>query len=174
MTKSGPKPTPLLLRFLRLFPIGNDNECWEWQGTKRSGTHGYGMIMSHKVNGVPRWVRAHRLSYEFFHGPIPPMMHVCHRCDNPPCVNPKHLFIGTNADNQRDKNQKGRGYKGGARIAAHGEAHYAAKLTPDKVREIRRRLIAGESQRIIAADFGVKQVCVSQIHLRRTWKSVTD
>ena len=75
--------------------------CWIWNGGNNE--KGYGMI---QVGG--KQIRAHRLSYELYVGAVPPGMLVCHSCDNPPCCNPKHLWLGTNADNQRDKLNKGR------------------------------------------------------------------
>lgn len=79
-----------------------ESGCWLWQGYT-SGKEGYGRII---VNGAS--LRAHRVSYEAFIGPIPEGMLICHKCDTPLCVNPNHLFIGSNQDNQRDASAKGR------------------------------------------------------------------
>jgi HNH endonuclease/Helix-turn-helix domain len=84
--------------------VAKSDGCWEWTGIRTVA--GYGRCGK---GGV----RAHRVSYELTYGPIPDMMHVLHRCDNPPCVNPNHLFLGAQADNMRDMAQKGRA-RGGA------------------------------------------------------------
>ena len=124
---------------------------------------------------------AHRLSYELHVGKIPPGMVVCHRCDNPPCVNPKHLFLGTSADNMRDRDSKHR--------LAFGERHGNAKLTDDDVREIRR--LRGEylaanpthskwnndattqgTYRALAARFGITEAAVEFVCLRKWWRHV--
>lgn len=80
----------------------NEKGCWEWQGSL--GQEGYGNF---PIRGSTE--KAHRIAYRFFKGPIPPGMCVCHTCDNPPCCNPDHLWLGTWMDNVRDKYAKGRG-----------------------------------------------------------------
>lgn len=85
--------------------------CWEWTGTKDK--HGYG-----RVRVDQRKARAHRVAWEAFKGEIPAGLHVLHRCDNPGCVNPEHLFLGTHGDNMRDREAKGRGN----RWNAHGQS----------------------------------------------------
>jgi hypothetical protein len=97
-------------------------------------------------------VLAHRFSYELVHGLIPDGLHVLHRCDNPPCVNPTHLFLGTNADNVRDRDTKGRG--------ARGTAHWNCRLTDEEVAEIRN---ASGLQWEIAERFGISHQAVSNI-----------
>lgn len=80
--------------------------CWIWSG--KTDKHGYGQL---------RGRGAHRASYALAHGPIPAGLSVCHRCDNPPCINPGHLFLGTTADNCRDRSAKGRNGRGGGKLS---------------------------------------------------------
>lgn len=134
--------------------------CWEWQRARNRKGYGH-MRWGGKVHG------AHRLAYEAFVGPVEDL-HVLHCCDNPRCVNPDHLFLGTHADNMADKMAKGRAR--GGRLC--GEAHSQAKLTEADVIEIRSRLALGHTQHAIAADLGVSQKLVSQIKLGRCWGHV--
>lgn len=93
----------LLKRFMaRVVKSDDPNGCWLWTGS-RSGHQGYGGI---RIGN--KTVKAHRASHELFKGPIPPGLYICHTCDNPPCVNPDHLFAGSHLDNMRDKMAKGR------------------------------------------------------------------
>ncbi len=105
------KPAPLAVRFwLKVVRLGLD-ECWVWQGSripgsKRAGRQGYGVLAA----GSPRRASlyAHRVSWEMHHGSIPQGLLVLHRCDNPPCVNPAHLYLGTHAENMADMVARGR------------------------------------------------------------------
>jgi hypothetical protein len=110
--------------------------------------------------------RAHRVAWILANGPIPPGLFVCHRCDNPPCCNPAHLFLGTPGDNARDRNRKGRH---GQPV---GESNPYSRLTNAAVREIRRQVAAGRSQRAIGHDFGISQVMVCHIVKGRHWAHV--
>lgn len=132
--------------------------CWLWRGTVNQ--NGYGQISIER-----RSVLAHRLMWERIHGAIPVGMQVCHRCDVRNCVNPAHLFLGTAADNQHDKKQKGR--------AARGERNGGGgKLTAQKVQAIRRRCDEGESKAAVAEAFGVTATMVGHIVRRTAWAHV--
>jgi hypothetical protein len=120
-----------------------------------------------RVNGyVQTYVRrechlAHRLVWEECFGPIPEGLCVCHHCDNPPCVNPEHLFLGTQADNMRDMITKGR------RARQTGENAPGRKLTAEQVEEIRKAI---GTTRAIASRFGISQSQVSKIRRREQWQ----
>lgn len=92
-------------RFER-FVLRMDSGCWEWQGARKQGVRPYGFF---SING--RQFTAHRVCWNLYRGAIPAGLHVCHHCDNPPCVNPEHLFLGTAKDNAQDKVKKGRHHK---------------------------------------------------------------
>lgn len=137
--------------------------CWPWKrGRKR---HGYGSFAVSKT----RIVIAHRFAWELTNGD-PGELLVCHRCDNPPCCNPAHLFLGTSKDNVQDAIVKGR--PGFVPPVRHGEKNHATKLSADSVREIRARAAAGQRHREIGERFGVSDVTVSSIVRRKTWAHV--
>lgn len=139
------------------FFVKQSGGCWEWHGQK--AFFGYGRIKRHG-----RRVLAHRAAWELYRGPIPPGMCVLHSCDNPPCVNPDHLFLGTHADNAADRTAKGRGGR------SPGESNGCAKLTADDVASLRKRRVAGEKLADLAATFGVSQTTVSQIANGHRWR----
>jgi len=128
------------------------DSCWEWQGTRDADGYGH-------VSGGSSPRIASRVAYEAWVGPIPDGHLVCHRCDNPPCINPAHLFVGTPQDNTADMLVKRRG--------SHGERHHWNKLTDDQVHVIRYLSDQGVQQRPIAKLTGCSQSQVSNI-VRRT------
>ena len=146
-------------------------DCWIWQRAKQKT--GYGVICFGKVI-----MAAHRVSYEVAHGPIPPGMFICHKCDNPSCVRPDHLFAGTPADNVHDMVKKGRTnnkHNMSLRknhMVAYGVDNPSAKINPDIVREIRARVANGEVQRRIAESYGIDSCSVIDIIKGRTWRHV--
>src|SRR5690349_6136897 len=113
-------------RFWSKVDRSRDDTCWVWKaGRDRAG---YGQFW---VYDRGRSIGAHRIAYELINGPIPEGMFVCHTCDNPPCCNPTHLFVGTPADNTTDRDQKGRLH------APEGSRHGGALLTEDSVKEMK-------------------------------------
>jgi hypothetical protein len=135
--------------------------CWLWTDKPVCG---YGRIC---IDGVPRL--AHRISYELHRGAIPAGLNVCHRCDNPICVNPDHLFLGTHADNVADRCRKGRTRQGHVPKRS-GENHGKAKLTWAKVDEIRAWYAAGGvSMAQLGRDFGVSKRAILFVVHRKHW-----
>lgn len=128
--------------------------CWEWQGVRLP--KGYGQFRF-----LGRMWRAHRLAWLFSHGSLPNGLCVLHSCDNPPCVRPSHLFLGTNAENVADRERKHR------RIAPHGGDHPRAKLTIDDVRSIRA---SRSSSRVLGPMYGVSPSTITHIRTGRTWR----
>lgn len=133
--------------------------CWEWTGSK--DRKGYGRIAS---TLLAKNLKAHRVSYELHVGPIPPGLSVLHRCDNPSCVRPDHLFVGANDDNMQDMRNKGRG--------PSGEANPNARLTEADVKYIRRAIDSGEPLRRIAKRLRVSPGAVFSVSSGRTWAHV--
>lgn len=131
--------------------------CWPW--TARKNAKGYGVF---KATGE---VSAHRVSWVLFRGAIPAEMFVCHRCDNPSCVNPDHLFLGTHDDNMRDMVDKGR------QRSACGSAHPNAKFTEDDARAIRAEFaLRKTTQRALAKRYGVSQTAIHFVTSEKHWR----
>lgn len=136
------------------------DDCWLWTGAKtRIG--GYGKLGNRQHHGSD--LRAHRLSYELHVGVIPDGMCVCHKCDNPLCVNPNHLFLGTLADNNADREAKGRGSD------KRGVKNPRARLTIETVRKIRRLRAKGMSQAEVGRIVGFPQTTISKIDRGVGW-----
>ena len=139
------------------------NDCWEW--TASGLKSGYG---SFGVNG--KMELAHRVAWTLANGEIPDGLCVCHSCDNPPCVNAAHLFLGTQADNLADMRAKGRqGYYG-----LPGEKHPKAKLTERDVRFIRHWLSKGYTEQSTADAFGVCRKSICHNKTGSTWSHVSE
>lgn len=139
-------------------------ECWEWTG--RRNPKGYGVTSA----GGRLWY-AHRFSWAMCVGDIPADTCVLHHCDNPPCVRPSHLWLGTRADNNRDMAQKGRS-SGGARVPLRGERHPFAKLNKARVRYVYRIRARGLSIEKIAHRLGVNYRTVRDILVGITWTHI--
>lgn len=135
--------------------------CWGWLAAKDKNGYGVFYLSSSKKN-----MPAHRFSYELHIGPIPDGMFVCHHCDNPPCCNPNHLFLGTIADNHADMCRKGR--------LRYGVGHHNSKLTDGDVMDIRAALSAGQNQYDVAVRYGVSQSIISTIWTGKAWLHVKD
>lgn len=143
--------------------------CWLWDGAVSK--RGYGKIGRRSPHsGRVQMLSAHRVSLTVHGVAIGQGMNVCHRCDNPPCVNPAHLFVGTQKENIRDCVVKGRA----KRASVSGEANPNAKISAADVSAIRARLASGEKQRVIAADFGLRQTTISAIKHGSLWSSLAQ
>lgn len=154
MTKRTPfTPADVIRRYGAAPP--DENGCVLWSGA--TGRNGYG-----KANLRGQTVGAHRIAYEYHHGPIPDGMVVRHTCDVKRCIARDHLLAGTQADNIADKVDRDR--------VAHGVAIHCAIMTPERVIRLRADYATGRySQRQLAATYGISQPTVSQIIRRKTW-----
>lgn len=140
--------------------VEKTDTCWLWIGSVNE--HGYGkMYVGLDSSGRRRTDKAHRISYRLSHGEIPFNSPLLHKCDNPKCVNPDHLFIGTQLDNIQDMKRKNR--------HAHGETSYA-KITAEQARSI---IQDPRPQRQIAKDYGLCQQTISRIKLGINWKHLS-
>lgn len=151
-----PKAEPIAVRLFRYLLI-QENDCWVWYGSCCRG--GYGHLKRDRQRTM---MKVHILAYELFIGPVPQGLFVCHRCDNPPCCNPDHLFLGTPKDNVQDCIAKGRKRLG--KIYS-GDEHSGTRVSVAQREEIRLRHIDGEHQADLATEFGVTQTRISQIIL---------
>ena len=146
-------------RFWKKVEIKGPDECWPWTGCRDKRNYGYVRFRLQK-----RLQAAHRVAYFFTHGELP-LLHICHKCDNPPCCNPKHLFPGTNQENIQDAVNKGR--------MCRGEKRPQSKLTERSVLEIRRIYSEGHvSQYKLAKQFRVGRSAIEKIVMRRTWAHI--
>jgi hypothetical protein len=137
----------------------NGTRCWEWTRTTVKGYGrcwvGFGLML------------AHRVSFELSHGEITDGLQVLHHCDNPPCVNPAHLFLGTTQDNMSDMTKKHR------HADFRGEKHGKAILTAEQVIEIRQRYSAGKiSQQKLGKEYGVSRSAIRHIVTNENWRHI--
>jgi hypothetical protein len=137
-------------------PGTSEDDCWDWVGATYA--FGYGTIGTSKGNDG-----AHRVSYRLFVGPIEEGLCVLHKCDNPKCTNPRHLFLGSKKDNAVDRSAKGRG----ANPSKPGEAHPLAKLNEAQALGIKSSV---ETCAILAARFGLSEGSVGRIKRGERWK----
>lgn len=153
------------LKLVRLSPrerllkdiIITKNKCW--QLTKFLTIRGYGRIAVKDKS-----ILAHRYSYKIFKGNIPKKLLVCHSCDNPKCINPDHLWLGTNADNALDKSQKKRGNQPSGKRKA--------KLNKEQVKNIKKMLKNGSSYKEITKKYNLTSHSVYNIKVKKTWKNI--
>ena len=130
--------------------------CWEWQGTRQPRGYGYFSVGT-------RWLLAHRAAYAMTHGPVPAELVVRHKCDNPRCVRPDHLELGTVADNVADRERRGRANREPA-------AEARRKLTEEQVRAIR---VSGETGRTLARRFGVTPATITNVRRGHLYRGVS-
>lgn len=154
-----------LKRFMSKVEPEPNTGCWLWTGTASSRGYGNFRVGSRRTR---RMMGAHRFAYEHFVGPIPEGLYVCHSCDTPACVNPAHLFAGTNSDNVRDMDAKGRRRSN----PPLGERHYNSKLTEERVRELRGWIQRGESPNDFAAKYGYRKRMIQRAAHGITWSHV--
>lgn len=147
---------PPASRLVESIEIDKTTRCWNWTGARQE--KGYGLI---SIDG--KHEKAHRVAFQLMVGEIPDGMMVCHRCDNPSCINPFHLFLGSGSDNANDAVLKGR------MAALAGEQVQSARLTEAEVVMIRSD---PRSQSEIAAAYQISQTTVSAIKRRKTWAHV--
>lgn len=163
--KQGLPIMPLGERLLSKTIKNHITGCWEWQGSKRNG---YGRtIIGSRKDGTRRTITAHRLAYLLWNGDIPDGYEVCHRCDNPCCINPEHLFVGTRQDNIDDRERKHRN------VIKIGEEQPRSKLTKKLVKDARwERANKGTSFQKLAERYGVSKKTIQNAIKGVTWKCV--
>lgn len=161
----------------RVDTSGGDDACWTWTGAV--SRYAYGLLFIRK-----RYIRAHRVSYALHHGPIPDGYVIAHKCDNPSCVNPKHLWACTQMENIQDRNRKGRQDHGPnapqwtppePRGRIRGERAPRSRLTEEQVREIRRlykKGVRGHGYSSLAKKFGVHDYAIEMIVKRESWTHI--
>lgn len=152
--------------------VRKSSNCWEWTGAKN--TKGYGNVSVWKVGTF----KAHRIAWQLSYGPIPDGKCVLHHCDNPGCVRPDHLWLGTNLDNIRDMWKKGRARPGvigplPLEKRARGDSHGMAKMTSTLVSQLRAEYENGNTNiSHLAVKYGVTRRTIKDALIRKTWQTV--
>lgn len=142
--------------------VDRSGDCWVWTASRNR--RGYGRMHSLRENGHREIVQSHRASWEMTYGPIPSGSYVLHHCDNPPCVRPDHLFIGSQFDNMRDAARKGR-------LTRRGEKNSRAKLTWGEVHAIRAAYGTGDwTNAELSRRYGVSNTMISKIVKGTAWR----
>ena len=149
-----------IARFWSKVAVGRPGVCWPWQPRSRH-PHGYGVFRLPMHAGT---VKAHRFAWEVVNGEIADGMVLRHTCDNPPCCNPSHLVLGTQADNMADMRERGR--------SCRGERRPGAKLTEVEIIALREAVAGGSTHHDVAALFGVSTASVSLIASGHHWAHV--
>ena len=163
MAKPGPKPQPIEERFWRHVVKNGDNECWGWLGARTGPSKWKYGVLGRRDGGT---TVASRISWEIHFGPIPDGMFACHHCDNPPCTNPKHLFLGTQLDNLRDASAKNRlsGWERPRTAANAKKTHCPRGHTYDDINTYRDRA-GGRSCRTCSRAAQAKYKRMRQLYL---------
>jgi hypothetical protein len=156
-TNQHSSPKDMMTRFMSHVAFGS-SDCWYWIGYQDK--LGYGRF------SYPNENKAHRIAYTLFVGSIPDGMKILHRCDTRCCVNPNHLFVGTQADNVADMVKKHRNKN----VPLFGENNPMSRLTKKQVDEIRLRVSNGETQRSMCKTFNVSPMTISRIIRKEIWK----
>lgn len=172
--RRGPKPMTWeqrISRFWSYVRIGASDQCWEWTRSRVPGGYGQFALISHRPIG------AHRVAWLFTFGAIADGLYVLHRCDNPPCCNPAHLFLGTQRDNMHDltaKRRRPRGDQHWSRrmpdLVMRGDRHVSSVLTTEAVRLIRTSNASADD---LARLYGVLPHHIRRIRRRERWKHVS-
>lgn len=164
MTDMVNNPTPMSADdFMRCVDINPETGCWEWNKSRSEKRGGYGQK---RLGG--KTYKSHRLSWMIFRSHIPEGLFVCHKCDNPPCCNPDHLFLGTGRDNVRDAIEKGRAF---IPTTEPGELSPSAKLSAVDVLKIREMHKSGVSLAELGRMFNVTKQAIWRIKEGLSWKT---
>jgi DNA-binding XRE family transcriptional regulator len=162
-------------RFWEKADKGEGDTCWQWRGATTKKGYGTYRIID---NGHPRMIGAHCFAFLLAGGTIPSGTEVCHVCDNPACINPSHLWVGTHQENMKDASVKGRIQCGDLHYTrrmpekTYGSKNSQARLTEAQVRTIRSRAMHGTTHNEMAVQFHVSRPTISMIVEGRTWKHI--